>query len=145
MKNQKYINHTISFTNSKIHKYTSIWRKTQITFLIVEVEERLQPSYLIQHHPPSMKALFTSWKARSANNAMSQRETNSTSLQITKFEPPDLCDEGSIYKYLQRGESAYGFLISVISLIVLGSNWIFHDLLLILGWIQQGKCYRGSF
>ena len=43
------------------------------------------------------------------------------------------------------GESASGFFISVISLIVLSSTWIFHDLLLILGRIQRGKCHRRSY
>ena len=56
-------------------------------------------------------------------NALSQRQTINTSLQITKFQPLDLSDEGSIYRYLQKGESASGFLISVIPLIVLGSTW----------------------
>ena len=43
------------------------------------------------------------------------------------------------------GESTSGFFISVISLIVLSSTWRFHDLLLIPGWIQRGKCHRRSF
>ena len=42
-------------------------------------------------------------------NVPSQRETNSTSLQITKFQPPDLSDEGSIYRCLQGCESSLGF------------------------------------
>ena len=54
---------------------------------------------------------------------MLHQETNNTSLQDTKFQPPDLYDEGSIYRCLQGGESADGFLISVLSLIVLDSTW----------------------
>ena len=42
-------------------------------------------------------------------NALSQRQTISTSLQITKFQPSDLSDEGSIYKCLQGCESSLGF------------------------------------
>ena len=54
---------------------------------------------------------------------MFHQETNNTSLQDTKFQPLDLWDEGSIYRWLQGGESASGILISVLSLIVLDSTW----------------------
>ena len=52
------------------------------------------------------------------------QETNSTYLQDAKFQPLDLWDEGSIYRWLQGGESASRILISVCSLIVLDSTWI---------------------
>ena len=135
MRTHKYINHTIASTNNKIYKYTNIWRKTQRTLLIVEVEERIttqlsDPASSSQHESPLhlMKIKITQ-----QYNVSSHRETNSTSLQITKFQPLDLLAEGSIYRYLQRGESTSGFLISFISLIVLSSTWRFHDLLLIPG------------
>ncbi len=51
------------------------------------------------------------------------QETNSTSLQDTRFQPLDLWDEGSIYRWLQGGESVSRILISVFSLIVLDSTW----------------------
>ena len=56
---------------------------------------------------------------------MLPQETNNNSLQDAKFQPLDLWDEGSIYRCLQVGESASGILISVLSLIVLGSTWRF--------------------
>ena len=55
MQNQKYIEHTIAFTNNKIHKYTIIWRKTQITLLIVEERITTQlsdPASSSQHESP---------------------------------------------------------------------------------------------
>ena len=42
-------------------------------------------------------------------NALSQIQTISTSLQITKFQPLDLSDEGSIYRCLQGCELSLGF------------------------------------
>jgi len=51
------------------------------------------------------------------------QETNSTSLQDTKFQPLDLWDEGSIYRCLQGGWVSFWDLISVFSLIVLDSTW----------------------
>jgi len=86
-----------------------IWRKIQITLLIVEERITTQLSDLessSQHQSPLhlMKSKITQ-----QYNAHSQRQTNNTSLQITKFQPLDLLDEGSIYRYLQRCESALGF------------------------------------
>ena len=51
------------------------------------------------------------------------QKTNNTSLQDTRFQPLDLCDEGSIYRWLQGGELASRILISVLSLVVLDSTW----------------------
>ena len=51
------------------------------------------------------------------------QKTNNTSLQHTRFQPLDLCDEGSIYIWLQGGEPYFGVLISVLSLIVPDSTW----------------------
>ena len=62
-------------------------------------------------------------KLRSPNTMMLHQETSNTSLQDTKFQPLDLWDEGSIYRWLQGGESAFGILISILSLIVLDSTW----------------------
>ena len=59
-------------------------------------------------------------------NVFSHQQTNNTSLQYTKFQPVDLSDEGSIYRCLARVWVSSGFLISVISLIVLGSTWRFN-------------------
>ena len=53
---------------------------------------------------------------------MLQQETNSTSVQDTKFQPLDLWDEGSIYRCLQGGWVSFWGLISVLSLIFLDST-----------------------
>ena len=60
---------------------------------------------------------------RSPITMMLQQETNNTSSQGTKFQPLDLWDEGSIYRYLQGEWVRFYDLISVISLIVLDSTW----------------------
>lgn len=77
-------------------------------------------------------------------NFSSHQQNNNTSLQNTKSQPLHLSDEGSIYRCLARVWVMSGFLISVFPLVVLGSTWRFHDVLLILGWIQRGKCHRIS-
>jgi len=59
-------------------------------------------------------------------NVSSHQQTNNTSLQNTKFQPLDLLDEGSIYRCIARVWVSSRFLISVIPLIVLGSNWRLH-------------------
>ena len=56
---------------------------------------------------------------------MFHQETNNTSLQYTRFQPPDLWDEGSIYRCLQGGDSSSWILVSFLPLIVLGSTWRF--------------------
>jgi len=53
---------------------------------------------------------------------MFHQETNNT-YKIQNSSALDLWDEGSIYRWLQGGESASGILISVLSLIVLDSTW----------------------
>ena len=103
-----------------------MWRKTQIALLIERVEERItthwfDPTSSSQHESPSSPHE----KLRSPNTMIFHQETNNTSLQDTRFQPLDLWDEGSIYRWLQGGESASGILISVLSLIVLGSTWRF--------------------
>jgi len=59
-------------------------------------------------------------------NVFSHQQTNSTSLQNTKFQPVDISDEGSIYRCPVIVWVSSGFLISVIPLIVLSSTWRFH-------------------
>ena len=68
-----------------------------------------------------------------------QRETNNIFLQITKFQPLDLWDEGSIYRYLQLGESASMILISFIALVVLGSTWRFQISYSSLGELREAS------
>jgi len=97
MQNQKYIDHTIEFTNNKIHKYTIIWRKTQITLLIVE--ERITN----QLSDPASK---TSSPHEKQDHPIIQRSFSQINqlhfLTNYKFQPPDLLDEGSIYRCLAR-------------------------------------------
>ena len=78
-------------------------------------------------------------KLRSPSTMIFHQETNSTSLQDTKFQPLDLWDEGSIYRWLQGGESASGILISVLSLIVLDSTWR-----LMISYSSLGECREAS-
>ena len=77
------------------------------------------PSIILQLRSPSSPQV----KLRSPNTMNIHQKTNNTSLQDTRFQPLDLCDEGSIYRWLQRGESSFGILISVFSLIVPASTW----------------------
>ena len=51
------------------------------------------------------------------------RKPTSIPYKIQDSSPLDLYDVGSIYRWLQGGESASGILISVLSLIVLDSTW----------------------
>ena len=78
-------------------------------------------------------------------NVLSQPQTISTSLQITKFPPPDLSNEGSIYRCLQGCESSLGFLLVSFHLFFLVPLGDFLDLLLIPRRIQRGKCHMRSF
>jgi len=66
-------------------------------------------------------------------NALSHIQTISTSLQITKFQPLDLLDEGYIYRCLQGCESSLGFLLVSFHLLFLVPLGDFLDLLLIPG------------
>ena len=127
MRNQKHIDHTIEFINNKIHKHMIIWRKTQRTLLIV-VKERIttQPSDQASSFHCISPIHLMNKKITQQCNVSSHQQTNSTSLQITKFQPPDLSDEGSIYRCLARVRVNFGFLISVIPLIVPSSTWIFR-------------------
>ena len=105
-------------------RHTRMWRKTQIALLIERVEERITTHWpdlasSSQHEIPSSPHE----KLRSPNTTMFHKETNNTSLQNTRFQPLDLWDEGSIYRWLQGGDSSSGILISVFSLIVLDSTW----------------------
>jgi len=135
----------MAFTNNNIHKYTIVWRKTQRTLLIIEERITTQfsnPASSSQHQSPLhlMKGKITQ-----QHKVPSQRQTINTSLQITKFQPPDLSDEGSIYRCLQGCESSLGFLLVSFHLLFLIPLGDFLDLLLILGRIQRGKCHRRSF
>ena len=99
----------MAFTNNNIHKCTVIWKKTQRTLLKIEGRITIQLSDLAsssQHQSPLhlMKSKITQ-----QYNVPSQRQTINTSLQITKFQPPYLLDEGSIYRCLQGCESSLGF------------------------------------
>ena len=101
-----------------------MWRKTWIDLLILRIEKRItthcsNPVSSSQHESPSSPHE----KHRSPNTMMFHQETNNTSLQNTRFQPLDLWDEGSIYRWFQGGESASGILISVFSLIFLDSSW----------------------
>ena len=101
-----------------------MWRKTWIALLISRIAKRITTNCSDPASSSSMKALLSPHeKLRSPNIMMFHQETNSTYLQDTKFQPLDLCDEGSIYRWLQGGESASSILISVLSLIVLDSTW----------------------
>ena len=146
MWNQKHIDHTIAFINNKIHKYTIIWRKNQRTLLMV-MKERIttQLSDLASSSQCRSPLHLMNKQITQQCNVSSHHQTNNTSLQNTKFQPLDLSDEGSIYRCLARVRVSSRFLISVIPLIVLGSTWGFHDLLLIPGWIHRGKCCKRCF
>ena len=99
------------------------------------------PSIILQLESPSSPQV----KLRSPNTMNIHQKTNSTSLQDTRFQPLDLCDEVSIYRWLKGGESSSGVLISFL----LSGISCFHlenaDLLFIPGRKQRGKCQRGSF
>jgi len=77
--------------------------KTQIVFIDKQekIQEELQPvvpdpaSTSQQRSPSSPQT-----KHRSPNTLMFVSKTNSNSLQYAKFQPLDLWDEGSIYRYL---------------------------------------------
>ena len=109
MQNQKYIDHTIESIKNKIHRYKIIWRKTQIDLLIVEerITTQLSDPASSSHHQSPLHLMKS--RMTQQYNAYSQRQTNNTSLQITKFQPLDLLDEGSIYRGFHRCESSMGF------------------------------------
>ena len=104
-----------------------MWRKTWIALLISRIAKRITTNCSDPVSPSSMKALLSPHeKLRSPNTMIFQQETNNTSLQDTKFQPLDLWDEGSIYRWLQGGESASGiWLVSSLwyFLIPLGDWW----------------------
>ena len=79
----------------------------------IKIEGRIttqlsDPTSSSQHQSPLhlMKSKITQ-----QYNAPSQSQTISASLQITKFEPPDLLDERYIYRCLQACESSLVFLL----------------------------------
>ena len=82
--------------------------KTQIALLVKVIEERITTTWSDPAPSSQLESPLHLTQSKITQRCL-QRETNSTSLQITKFQPLDLWDEGSIYRYLQGVSQLLGF------------------------------------